>query len=116
MPEPTVEFTFGGAKFPIVRARRSGLRRASKGCDAHCTGQYASTRGLWNELAVTHAFSLLCAYEKSNTYKDAHSQHFHEVFRQHAHVIPCDTGQRNAIAARLLASYTSHQRRDSLDT
>lgn len=39
---------------------------------------------LWNELATTHDFSLLCGYAMGNFYKDADRG---EVCRQHTHVM-----------------------------
>lgn len=39
---------------------------------------------LWNKLALTHAFALLCAYSMGNFFKQA--EQFHEVCRQHTHV------------------------------
>ena len=44
--------------------------------------------GLWNQLAVTHAFSLLCGYAVGNFYKDAGMR---EIRAQHSHVIPSDS-------------------------
>jgi hypothetical protein len=41
----------------------------------------------WNQLANTHAFSLLCGYAMGSFYKDAN---FHEVCRQHTHVVSAD--------------------------
>ena len=40
---------------------------------------------LWNELATTHTFSLLCGYSMGNFYKQA--QQFEAVCKQHTHVI-----------------------------
>ena len=40
---------------------------------------------LWNELATTHALSLLCGYSMGNFYKQA--QQFEEICAQHTHVI-----------------------------
>jgi hypothetical protein len=42
---------------------------------------------LWNGLANTEAFSLLCGYAMGHFYKDAN---FDEVCRQHTHVISAD--------------------------
>jgi DcmR-like sensory protein len=39
---------------------------------------------LWNKLALTHEFSLLCAYSMGNLYKDAGR---HAIHHQHTHVI-----------------------------
>ncbi len=43
---------------------------------------------LWNQLAMTHAFSLLCGYAVSNFYKDTGMR---EIRAQHSHVIPSDS-------------------------
>jgi hypothetical protein len=42
---------------------------------------------LWNELAHTQAFSLLCGYAMGHFYKDAN---FDEVCAQHTHVVGAD--------------------------
>ena len=47
---------------------------------------------LWNQLANTQAFSLLCGYAMGHFYKDAH---FDEVCRHHSHIVSAD----GAIAA-----------------
>lgn len=44
---------------------------------------------LWNELAGSHAFQLLCGYSMGNFCK--HSEHFETVCAQHTHVLPADT-------------------------
>ena len=43
---------------------------------------------LWNELATTHAFSLLCGYSMGNFYKQ--TQQYEAVCAQHTHVIKLD--------------------------
>ena len=43
---------------------------------------------LWNQLALTHAFSLLCGYAVGNFYQDAGMR---EIRAQHSHVIPSDS-------------------------
>jgi hypothetical protein len=40
---------------------------------------------LWNELAASHAFQLLCGYSMGNFYKQA--EYFEQVCQQHTHVI-----------------------------
>ena len=42
---------------------------------------------LWNELAITHDFSLLCGYAIGSFYKDAGMR---EVCAQHSHVVPAE--------------------------
>ena len=48
---------------------------------------------LWNELAKTHSFKLLCGYSMDNIYKDAAVG---EITRQHSHVI-ADSGEAATI-------------------
>ena len=49
---------------------------------------------LWNQLANTQAFSLLCGYAMGNFYKDAN---FNEICSHHTHVIAAD-GEEAAVA------------------
>jgi hypothetical protein len=42
---------------------------------------------LWNQLANTHAFSLLCGYAMGHFYKDANRD---EICRHHTHVVSPD--------------------------
>ena len=49
---------------------------------------------LWNQLANTEAFSLLCGYAIGHFYKDAN---FQEVCRHHTHVVSAD-GKLSAVA------------------
>ena len=44
---------------------------------------------LWNQLANTQAFSLLCGYAMGHFYKDANVQ---EICRHHTHVVSADGG------------------------
>ena len=44
---------------------------------------------LWNELATTHAFSLVCGYSMGNFYKQA--EQFQRICEQHTHVLTPDT-------------------------
>jgi hypothetical protein len=43
---------------------------------------------LWNQLAMTHEFSLLCGYAMGSFYKDAGMR---DICAQHSHVIPAET-------------------------
>ena len=45
---------------------------------------------LWNELAGTYEFSLLCAYAMGNFYKATDGPAFHAICRQHSHVRPTE--------------------------
>lgn len=49
---------------------------------------------LWNQLANTEAFSLLCGYAMGHFYKDAHID---EICRHHTHVVSAD-GEVAAVA------------------
>lgn len=42
---------------------------------------------LWNQLALTHDFSLLCGYAMGNFYKDAAVE---DICRQHSHVVSAE--------------------------
>jgi hypothetical protein len=53
---------------------------------------------LWNQLAASEAFSLLCGYAMGNFYKDIHVD---EVCQQHTHLIAA-SGKPEVIAARKL--------------
>ncbi len=48
---------------------------------------------LWNQLAHTETFSLLCGYTMGDFYKDAH---FEDICREHSHLLS-DDGQSTAI-------------------
>jgi hypothetical protein len=57
------------------------------------TGQTAAAirlEILWNQLAQTHSFALLCGYSMGHFYKDVGQ---HEILRQHTHLIS-DSGER----------------------
>jgi hypothetical protein len=46
--------------------------------------------GLWNELAATHTFELLCAYGMNGFHKEAHYPQFAEICGTHTKVIPTE--------------------------
>ncbi|MGZ3652204.1 MAG: ATP-binding protein [Bdellovibrionota bacterium] len=43
---------------------------------------------LWNQLAATHEFSLLCAYDQAGFVEHAHTEGFHAICESHSHVLP----------------------------
>ena len=43
---------------------------------------------LWNQLAATHEFSLMCGYAFGNFYKETRDPRYQDVCDQHSHVIP----------------------------
>ncbi len=55
---------------------------------------------LWNKLAMTREFSLLCGYGMGNFYKDAALQ---EICDQHSHVVSAE-GRRGAREPRAAQS------------
>ncbi|WP_263416358.1 ATP-binding protein [Terriglobus albidus] len=46
---------------------------------------------LWNAIALTHHFSLLCGYSLSTFGDDRHDEAFRLVCAEHSHVIPAET-------------------------
>ncbi|MPY89328.1 MAG: PAS domain S-box protein [Luteitalea sp.] len=46
---------------------------------------------LWNALASTHPFSLLCAYAMGHFYKEGHASQLRELCYRHTHVTAADT-------------------------
>ena len=71
---------------------------------------------MWNELASTHIFTLLCAYAMGNFYKEAHAGHFHDVCRQHAHVIPTERYTQGDDQTRMIEVSALQQRARALET
>lgn len=71
---------------------------------------------LWNELAGTYSFKLLCAYAMGNFYKEAHTGHFQEICRQHEEVFPTERYSRADDAAKLLEITLLQQRARALET
>jgi signal transduction histidine kinase len=70
---------------------------------------------LWNELAATHSFSLLCAYGMGNFQKEAHSPGFEAICRQHEHVIPTERYTQASDEGRLLEISILQQRATALE-
>jgi DcmR-like sensory protein len=54
--------------------------------EGHCD-LAISLEMLWNQLANTHAFSLLCGYAMGSFYKDGH---FADICGQHTHIVSAD--------------------------
>jgi hypothetical protein len=86
------------------------IRKASRGrtdCTVHIYGQMVDILWkngqqeaairlelLWNQLAQTHAFSLLCGYAVGHFYYDADNA---EICRHHTHIVSAD-GESVAVA------------------
>lgn len=99
---------------PVAEAFRNGMcaaiRRACRGradCTVRIYGQMVDVlwksgqqkaaihlEMLWNQLANTQTFSLLCGYAMGHFYKDAA---FHEICSHHTHVVSAD-GEVRAVA------------------
>ena len=101
------QFMVGGApdaarfKFAMTEALNR-LCRQRTDCRVRCYGEMVDVLWqdgmteaairleiLWNHLANTHAFALLCGYSLSNTYKDSAIS---TILSQHTHRV-CDAGQ-----------------------
>lgn len=70
---------------------------------------------LWNELAQTHSFSLLCAYGMGNFHREAHAPGFEAICRQHAHVIPTERYTQASDDGRLVEISILQQRARALE-
>jgi DcmR-like sensory protein len=84
-----------------VPAALDRLCRGRKGCTIRAYGEMVDVlwqdgltaaairlEMLWNQLAMTHDFSLLCGYAMGNFYKDAGMR---DVCAQHSHVIAAES-------------------------
>ncbi|MFN2635632.1 MAG: ATP-binding protein [Gemmatimonadaceae bacterium] len=70
---------------------------------------------LWNELAASHSFSLLCAYGIENFKRESDSPGFELICRQHAHVIPTERYTQASDDTRLLEISILQQRARALE-
>ena len=71
---------------------------------------------LWNELAETYTFSLLCAYSRGSFVEDRHDAALRAVCNQHAHVLPTERYMRVDDGARLREIALLQQRALALET
>jgi signal transduction histidine kinase len=71
---------------------------------------------LWNELAETYTFSLLCAYSLSAFSEDTHDAALRAICNQHAHVLPTERYMRVDDGARLREIAVLQQRALALET
>jgi signal transduction histidine kinase len=70
---------------------------------------------LWNDLATTYSFSLLCAYAMGNFYKESHSSAFQRICERHGHVIPTEAFTNADDALRLREITLLQQRAQALE-
>ena len=71
---------------------------------------------LWNELAETYTFSLLCAYSLGAFSEDRHDAALRAICNQHAHVMPTERYMRVDDGARLREIALLQQRALALET
>ena len=71
---------------------------------------------LWNELAETYTFSLLCAYSLDAFSEDRHDAALRAICNQHAHVMPTERYMRVDDGARLREIALLQQRALALET
>ena len=71
---------------------------------------------MWNELAETHSFSLLCAYAMGNFYKESHAGDFQRICHHHAQVIPAETYTNADEQTRLREIALLQQRAQALES
>jgi signal transduction histidine kinase len=70
---------------------------------------------LWNDLAHTYEFSLLCAYAMGNFYRSTDAEHFHSVCHHHTHVSPTERYLSSTPDAQLLEISILEQRARALE-
>jgi len=97
MPDRTL---FRGAVGPVIEAgRRSGERVRAYGEMVDVLWRAGNPQAalrleqLWNELAETHSFSLLCAYVMGNFYRASHHIDVERICDAHTHVSPAESYQ-----------------------
>src|SRR5687767_1342214 len=56
---------------------------------------------LWNDLAKSYNFSLLCAYSMGNFCRSTDADHFRQVCAEHSHVAPAESYSGSDESARL---------------
>ena len=100
LPDRTL---FRGALAPVIEAgKRSGERVRAYGEMVDVLWRAGNSQGalrleqLWNELAETHEFSLLCAYVMGNFYRASHQADIAQICAAHTHVAPAESYQLGA--------------------
>ena len=71
---------------------------------------------LWNQLATTHDFALLCAYAMGRFSEAAHADGFRAICAQHTQVVPTEQYTQESEEARLLEITILQQRALALET
>ena len=70
---------------------------------------------LWNDLASSYDFSLLCAYRMSNFGSASDAEQFRTICTQHTHVVPTERYVERDAAARLVEISHLQQRARALE-
>lgn len=71
---------------------------------------------LWNDLADTHGFSLLCAYSMRNFSRESHALVLQSICAHHAHVIPTESYTQANDGARMVEIALLQQRALALES
>src|SRR6476661_2124001 len=71
---------------------------------------------LWNELAESYTFAMLCAYDLGTFSEDTHDAALRAVCNQHAHVMPTERYMRADDGARMREIALLQQRACALET
>lgn len=71
---------------------------------------------LWNDLALSYDFSLLCAYNMGNFHSASDAEQFATICKQHTHVVPTERYVQGDDAARLVEISMLQQRARALET
>ena len=108
----------------IHRARRAGshasIRAYGEMVDLLWADGNASAalrlEELWNQLATTHEFSLLCAYAMGRFSEAAHTDAFRSICGSHTHVVPTERYAMESEEGRLLEITMLQQRAFALQT
>jgi signal transduction histidine kinase len=70
---------------------------------------------LWNDLAASYSFSLLCAYAMGNFYKESHAADFQRICHAHSHVLPTERYTQADDPGRMLEISLLQQRARALE-
>ncbi|MEO8192414.1 MAG: ATP-binding protein [Gemmatimonadales bacterium] len=70
---------------------------------------------LWNDLAGTHSFSLLCAYDMGSFHSESHAEDFRRICSHHAKVVPTERYTSADEVSRMLEISILQQRAQALE-
>jgi hypothetical protein len=97
-PDPALFRKFFGGALDQMRVGREHLPIRAFGemvdllmCDGNPDGAVCLEE-LWNQLGQTHGFSLWCAYNIGNLYREEHWRYFKKICDQHAPLLQAENG------------------------